>query len=243
MLELVIFIIATILYFFMRFMTPKYNTISTTIYYLVVISSQFIFNMSLQNELCGDSNYGSAILVTLIPWIMIFGVLQAMLIIFPGWKQPFSNTFGYLVTRMAGINDVLFKILKAPKGTSTPLEKTLHDIYSDPSLFINQVTPDNFDQFVLKSRFMFKSGMSNQSENLNKFRTLIRLKELIGEFIWYLLSGLLVTTVSYNSIANGNCSHSVDEMKKRHAEYEEDIKKQKEEAKNAPPERVYKIRD
>jgi hypothetical protein len=199
--------------------------------------------MSLQKELCGDSSYTSSILFTLIPWIMIFGVLQAMLIIFPGWKEPFSNTFGYLATKLAGINKVLFSILKAPKGTSTPLEKTLHDIYSNPALFINEVTPSNFNEFFLKSKFMFKAGVTLNSENMISFKNFIVAKDLIGEFMWYLLSGLLVTTVSYNAIANGSCSQSLSEMKKRHAEYERDIKKIEKKKKEEPPERIYKIHD
>jgi hypothetical protein len=61
--------------------------------------------------------------------------------------------------------------------------------------------------------------------------------------MWYLLSGLLVTTVSYNAIANGSCSQSLSEMKKRHAEYERDIKKIEKKKKEEPPERIYKIHD
>lgn len=243
MLELVIFIIATILYFVLRFIKPSYSNVFTFAYYFIVVGSQFVFNMSLQNELCGDSNYGSAILLTIVPWIMIFGILQVMLIVFPGWKEPFSNTFGYLATKLAGINKVLFSILKAPKGTNTPLEKTIHDIYSNPALFINQVNPGNFDEFFLKSKFMFKAGITKNSENMISFRNLIMVKELVGEFMWYLLSGLLVTTVSYNAIANGSCSQSLSEMKKRHAEYERDIKKSQQKEEEEPKERVYNIRD
>lgn len=243
MLELVIFIIATIAYFVLQYLLPGYDRVLTIVYYFTVIGSQFFFNMSLQKELCGDSNYGFATVVTLVPWLMIFGLIQAMLIIFPGWKEPFSNTFGYLVTRLAGINNLLFTILKAPKGTNTQLEKTIHNIYSDPSLFINEVHPSNFDEFFMKSRFMFKAGITQNSEAVKSFKNLIEIKELVSEFVWYMLSGLLVTTVSYNAIANNNCTQSLEEMKKRHAEYEKEVKKHEEEQANAPPERIYYIRD
>ena len=137
---------------------------------------------------------------------------------------------------------MLFSILKSPKGDTTQLEKTLHNIYGNPSLFINEITPMNFDQYVQKSQFMFKSGMKNSRE-METFRSMINAKEMVSEFVWYMLSGLLVTTVSYNAIANGNCVQSLDEMKKRHAEYEQNVKKNQEEASQSPPERVYKIRD
>jgi hypothetical protein len=38
--------------------------------------------------------------VTLIPWLMLFGVLHLFLMIFPGWMAPFANTFGYLVAKL-----------------------------------------------------------------------------------------------------------------------------------------------
>ena len=242
MIELLIFAVSTLIFFVLRFLVPSYNRVFTFLYYVIVVGGQLYFNMKLHKSICGDSNYTGPILNTFIPWMLIFGVLQAMLIIFPGWKQPFSNTFGYFVTRLAGINELLFSILKSPKGDTTQLEKTLHNIYGNPSLFINEITPMNFDEYVQRSQFMFKPGMKNSKE-MDKFRSMIQAKEIVSEFVWYMLSGLLVTTVSYNAIASSNCSQSLKEMKKRHAEYEQDVKKYKEEQENAPPERIYNIRD
>ena len=42
------------------------------------------------------NNFFSEFLAT---FILIFGILNVMLIIFPGWKSPFANTFGYLAIR------------------------------------------------------------------------------------------------------------------------------------------------
>ena len=139
---------------------------------------------------------------------------------FPSWKRPFSNTFGYGLSKLAGVNSILFKILKSPVSGDNKLKKTLHNIYSNPSLFINQITPENFDDFVKNSAFMFVPGAARMPE-MDKFRSIIRMKDMVSEFVWYMLSGILVTTVSYNSIVNSTCNNSVQEIKKRHNEYEE----------------------
>ena len=46
-------------------------------------------------------------MVTLIPWVIIFGILNVLLLQFPGWKAPFSNTIGYLIANIAGAKNLL----------------------------------------------------------------------------------------------------------------------------------------
>ena len=45
------------------------------------------------------------------------------------------------------------------------------------------------------------------------------MKTNIAEFIWYALSGVLTTSISYNAILNSGCKKSVEEMEKRHQNY------------------------
>jgi len=245
MLQLIVFIIASIIYFAARyFLDPSYFRLLIGVYVTVVLLTQFYFNTTLLSTMCGGntSNLKMAIMVTLIPWIIIGGGVTLGLLMFSGWKQPFSNTFGYLVAKLAGVNSLLYTILKNPTSGGAKLKKTLHDIYSNPALFINQITPANFDDFVRSSHFMFVSNATRMPE-MRQFRRIIMLKDLVSEFVWYVLTGVLVTTVSYNTIVNSTCNSSVKEMKKRHNEYEVEVaEKQKEEAK-APPKKVYKIYD
>lgn len=245
MLELIIFIVASIIYFAARyFLEPSYFRVLIGVYVTVVLISQFYFNVSLLSEMCGGntSNLKMAVLVTLIPWIVLGGGVTLGLLIFPGWKQPFSNTFGYIVAKLAGVNSLLYKILKNPTTGGAKLKKTLHDIYSNPALFINQITPANFDDFVKSSQFMFVPNATRMPE-MKQFRKIIELKDLVSEFVWYTLTGILVTTVSYNTIVNSSCNNSVKEMKKRHDEYETDVKQSQQKKANAPPQKVYKIFD
>ena len=60
---------------------------------------------------------------------------------------------------------------------------------------------------------------SANEEDYNTLKSYITLKNDISEYIWYMLTGGLVTSVSYNYIVNSGCKQSVDEMKKRHDEY------------------------
>lgn len=249
MLEVIIFTLLTIAYFIGRYMLnkPSYVKIMTAAYITIILATQLSYNVSLLSKMCeGNSGFGRALWITLVPWLIIFGGIQALLMMFPSWLSPFSNTFGYLVAKLAGVNSLLFKIMKTPStvtgASDNSLKKTIHNIYSDPSLFINEITPANFDDFVRSSTFMFVPNAASMPEMM-KLRNVIRMKELVSEFIWYLLSGILATTVSYNTIANSDCTNSVAEMKKRHDEYEQNVKQNAEEEKNAKPQRVYYIRD
>ena len=244
MLELLIFTILTIIYFISKYYIKDSSTmrIATGLYFFIILGSQFYFNMSMVSNICGGSNMGYAVLVTIIPWIVIFGGMYVLLIMFPGWKRPFSNTFGYLVTRLAGINQVLYQLLKSPVSGDNQLKKTLHNIYTNPSLFINEINPSNFTNFVKDSAFMFVPNASKLPA-MKEFYNMIRMKEFVSEFIWYLLTGMLVTTVSYNTVANSMCTQSVSEMKKRHNEYERNVVMESAKEKQAPPEKVYYVHD
>ena len=68
--------------------------------------------------------------------------------LFPGWLIPFSNTFGYGIAKLGGLNNLLNKILKPQDATGNPkLTKALADIYTDRSLLINEIGISNFDTF------------------------------------------------------------------------------------------------
>jgi hypothetical protein len=248
MLEFIIFIIMTIIFFISKFFFPaSYSRIVISLYIIAVLSSQFFLNIRQLSTLCkGSSTLGGAALITLLPWTMIGSGIMGGLYLYPGWKQPFSNTFGYGIAKLAGINSVLFKLLKPKPTSDTKLKKTLDDIYTNPSLFINQITPDNFNDFIKNGvgqrDSMFVSGAANMPA-IHQFYNIIRVKDLVSEFMWYALGGLLVTTISYNNIVNSTCNNSVKEMKKRHNQYEADIKDKAKQVAAAPPKRIYKTYD
>jgi hypothetical protein len=110
---------------------------------------------------CGGSiasNIGAGFIITIIPWIFIFGLLVSILIIFPGFKSAFSNVIGYFC--VAGTaNDVLNKLLVNPDIENTMKQDNLSEdekkkyrsvadaimkITGNSSIIINQIVPDNF---------------------------------------------------------------------------------------------------
>ena len=266
---LIFFLILTLIYFIVRYNIEmgQSDTIYTIIYYLGVLVTQYFINLTAITSRCGNTNYYLAFMVTIVPWVFIFGLLNIMLAQFPGWKAPFSNTFGYLIANAAGAKDILIDhILKddfisrltpgkkddkddSQGGGSRRSKKqvggdvnklaieAVQHIYSDPSLLLNEITPDSYEQFWDKMTPLFKDGADDYKTDLYK---LIELKELVSEGIWYLLTGSLITSVSDNYIMNGDCGTSADEMKKRHSNYEKQMKK-KEEIKSAETKKVYEV--
>jgi hypothetical protein len=58
-----------------------------------------------------------------------------------------------------------------------------------------------------------------------KFFKFIEMKATVGEFVWNILTGFLVTSISYNYIINIGCQKSPEQMKKLHDDYEAAQKK------------------
>lgn len=246
MFSLVLFIILTIAYFIVKYMFLKQGDNSTYLlvafysYLGVNVISQLIINISLTNQICGNSQWYDAFFITVIPWIIIFGSLSVLLKIFPGWLMPFSNTFGYGIAKLGGINDLFGNILVSPnESKSTKLNKALQEIYSDKSLLINQVNDDNFDKFwnSLKTANMLKSSVTNEQKQ--EFKNFVYLKIIISEFIWFMLVGLLTVSASYNYIINLSCEQSVATMKARHQKHDEDIQLTRKADDSAPDKRVF----
>lgn len=219
--------------------SPSLRMMITIGYFLSIVLVQFFLNLNVAHQLCGGSQYGTAALVTFIPWFMIFGLLKMLLTVFTGWLSPFSNTLGYLVASLAGVRGTLDSILK-PKISSSAGTKAsanaLEHIYNDPSLLINEITPRNFDNFweTMKSGGLFKSDADVHKMALRK---LVRLKDIVSEFIWFVLAGSLVASISFNYMVNKTCTLSADEIKKNVEKA--DTKKAKEAKEDKKPPRVY----
>lgn len=222
---LIVFLILTIIYFVVNYYTKgNNNSVYFYIYIILLLSTQFGINVSLTKELCGEPHVKNAFLYTLLPWLLIFGMLNLMLLMFPGWLRPFSNTIGYFFIRIFGLRTLLDEILKS-KETS----KTLGKIYDDYSLLINEIPNpeigfENFWKQLEKDKIL----QSNANKFKEKLRDLVNIKFMISKFTWFLLSGMLTISTSYNYIIKSTCNASVTEMKKRYSEYQQVISEQKE---------------
>jgi hypothetical protein len=229
---LLLFAGLTIGYFTIQYKTQeKYSSIAMIVYLILLLVFQFGINVNLTKILCGESHVKTAFFYTMFPWVFIFGLLNIMLIIFPGWLSPFSNTFGYIVvSTMGGLNNVLGEVLKSKEQKqNSELSKTLGKIYDNPSLLINEI-PDptvGYEEFWHK---LDKGGLlsSNAQNYYAKLQDLVRLKFIISKFIWLGLTGALTVVTSYNYIIQSQCSSSVKEMERRHSEYQQLVKENSE---------------
>ena len=93
--------------------------------------------------------------------------------------------------------------------------RALEQIYTDQSILLNELHLDNLDRFwdsFKESRLLRASA---QVEDLDKIRKFLRLKDIVGEFVWLVLCGLLVVSISYNYILNIGCSFTPEKQKIR----------------------------
>ena len=94
------------------------------------------------------------------------------------------------------------------------VQSLLSNIYGDQSLLINEITPQNFGDFWKRLTPLFNNEVKNGTELKDKLFTLVRLKTLVSEYMWYMLTGALVTAVTYRYIVNHSCESSLQNMKK-----------------------------
>lgn len=231
-LSLVLFIILTIAYSILKYFIDSKAV--TIIYFALIFISQFFLNLSLTNQICGFKQPALAFTTTIFPWTVIFGSLSVMFMMFPGWKSPFSNTFGYLAAKVGGIKDAFNAILPSKINNNA-----LQAIYEDSSLMINEITPANFDDFWSK---MQTSGMllaKVTPEAKNRLYKLVRMKDIVAEFVWYLLAGVLISSITFSYISNSKCKRSAEYMKQQHEEWKKDADKDEKKKK----EKVYYVRD
>ena len=161
---------------------------------IVLLWSQFSINLAATGEHCsGDVQLYNAITYTLVPNIIFGGTVYVLLNKFPGWKAPFSNTIGYLITSIFGIRRTFNKMLKTSENEGSDV---INKIYNDPSMLINELQPDapttirydsDFDtEFKrLAKANIFKPGWE---KNAKKMYNLVVIKDMVSSIVWYFLT-------------------------------------------------------
>jgi len=125
------------------YLTLKYKNKFSDYYDLaflfVIIFFMSGINMSALSD-CGTP--GTAILYTIIPWTCIFLPMIVLLYYFPHWKEPFSNTLGYLIISFNKSNiDLLVSLLKNK-------EQNMMYVVTSPWVLFNQLRSDMFGPTV-----------------------------------------------------------------------------------------------
>ena len=219
-LPIFIFLVISIVYFVVKYNNSdsKLNILSYIIYCLALFLSQLIINVVLTNQICGSAQWVTTFVVTFIPWVLIFGVLNVVILNFPGWLKPFSNTFGYLA--VSGKIKEIFDEILAPTTTGISDVDKVYDNLSNQTLLINEIPPgdDGFKEFIdsLKKHkpSLLKSGITENTDEAVELKKLVILKNPVSEFVWFVLTGILTILASYNYIINSSCSLTVQEINK-----------------------------
>ena len=73
------FFILTTFYFPLKYYLKSSEQVISIIYILLIIIIEYVINLDLTEKICGSNQVITALLVTAIPWILIFGVFNLMI--------------------------------------------------------------------------------------------------------------------------------------------------------------------
>ena len=214
-----------------------YNrTLKSLAFYLgVVVVIQLLLNVTYLVTKCGgalDKNIGAAALFTFIPWVLIFGVMLAVLIIFPGFKSAFSDVLGYYA--VAGSANDIFSVILIGTDINDMIDKTndvnkknelthaaeaIMKICGNKSILINQMSPENFTEIWQTLKPLMNPGAYDNIEIKTKLLNLVSIKDNIGEAFWYIYTAILISSIVYYNLATRGCVKSVDQIKSDHDTY------------------------
>lgn len=225
--------------------TDRYTYLG--VYFLLTVLVQFMVNASILSSTCGGNltdNIGAAGTYTFIPWILIFGVMIIVLVIFPGFKSAFSDVIGYYyVSRQA--NTVLTELLMdkniqtkidASQDGTTETKGKMQDaadavikIFGEKSVLINQIVPNNFQNYWNTLRVLMKPKYqtdSPESNNLKQqFFNLVVVRDQVGEAMWFIYTGILLASIVQLKLLSRGCETSLDAMQKNYQKFKEEEKK------------------
>jgi hypothetical protein len=225
------------------------------IYVLLVIIIQFIVNSSIISSNCGGNiteNIGTAGVMTFLPWILIFGILVIILTVYPGFKSAFSDVVGYyyvsttankLLTELLVNKDIEKKILNQEDMTPEKREAlesaadAIIKICGNTSILINQIVPNNFDQYwsilkpLMKEKYQIDSSETTKIQN--DLFELVVTRDNVGESVWYIYTGLLLTSIVQLKITSRGCISNPKTMEANYQKFLEQEQKDKKEKEKA----------
>jgi hypothetical protein len=230
----------------------KNNYMYLAIYLLLVMVIQFIVNSSIISSTCGGNiteNMGAAGVFTFLPWTLIFGVIILILTIYPGFKSAFSDVVGYfwistsaskIITELLVEPDIQKKI--ESDTTSSPEQKeamqsaadAIIKICGNNSVLINQIVPTNFNSYwailtpLMKDKY--KQNSSETNEIKKELFELVVTRDNVGEAMWYIYTGILLTSLVQLKITSRGCINNPKTMEQNYQKFldvEEKAKQQK----------------
>lgn len=195
------------------------------IYFVIVFTLQVSASIIDLNRICPNNesqNFLSAIIYCFGPWVFIFLAMVVILIFFPFVKKAFSDVIGYMVVSKT-MTDLFSKILYSSQELKSEIqgapekkelmmaEEAIMKIVQDKSVFVNQMTLQNFNKFWNSLKPLMKKDVESSKKEL--FDAVL-LKDNCGELCWYLYTGIFVCFVVAYNVSVKSCKESVDQLKK-----------------------------
>lgn len=217
------------------------NKLYLAVYFFAILVIQFIVNAYLITQTCGGNvtqNMSASGTFTFIPWSLIFGAVIVVLIVYPGFKSAFSDVVGYYY--VAGSANKLLTELLVNKdiqnnidadGASTPQQKAnmqqaadmIIKICGNTSILINQMVPSNFVEYwnILRPLMkpQYQTDGAQADEKRNELFELVVTRDNIGEAMWYIYTGILITSIVQLKIATRGCITDPAQMAKNYQNY------------------------
>jgi hypothetical protein len=208
------------------------SNIRLAIYLAVVLLSQFVINTTFVINACGGSsasNYGSAFLITFLPWIFIFGVMLIALIVYPGFKGAFSDIVGYFIVSNKA-NTLLSQILMSDTTAQTAIDgisdanvksdltraaESIVKLVGNKAILINQITPTNFITTWDTLKQLMKPTMYENQQMKSDLLDVSVLRENLGEALWYIYTGILIISYTSYKITSASCPPDMDKIIKK----------------------------
>jgi len=257
-LNIITFILSTAFYYLLLKPTLTYDIMnneeqynsytksyykSLGIYLILVMVVQFIMNTTVVAAKCGGNlktNIATSAVFTFFPWLLIFGVMLIVLIVYPGFKTAFSDVIGYFYVSNSA-NKILTELLidkniqqQLDESGATVKEKedlqnaadAIIKICGNTSILINQIVPNNFTNYwsilnpLMKTKYQTENPETNakRSELFN----LVVMRDTIGEMVWYIYTGILLTSIVQMKISTTPCYVSPQQMEQNYQKFLED---------------------
>ena len=224
------------------------------IYFLLIVIIQFGLNTTIISTTCGGNiseNIGAAGVFTFIPWTFIFGLLIIILKVYPGFKTAFSDVIGYywisdsankILTKLLINTDIQKKITSDTQSTSEQkaamqnAADAIIKICGNTSILVNQIFPANFESYwgilnPLKKQIYQTSddGAETQDglELKNALFDIVVTKDNVGECMWYIYTGLLVTALVQLKMMTRGCISNPKTMEQNYQKFLDDEEKAK----------------
>ena len=217
------------------------NKLFLAVYFFAILVIQFIVNAYLITETCGGNitqNMSASGTFTFIPWSLIFGAVIVVLMVYPGFKSAFSDVVGYfyvsnsankLLTELLVNKDIQNNI--DADGSSTPQQKAnmqqaadmIIKICGNTSILINQMVPSNFVEYwnvlrpLMKPQYQTDGPQTDAKRN--ELFELVVTRDNIGEAMWYIYTGILITSIVQLKIATRGCITDPAQMAKNYQNY------------------------